>query len=246
MELLVNPTSYTNAIDLIDLGVHQLCVGDNHYCVRNNCHLTLDEIKTLTQHKKNTKILVLVNRFYFDPELDNLTTYLMELSKLDIDGFIFGDFAINQICYEQKIRIPLIYNPETLVTNYDQFPFYLENNIGEVALARELNANEIKEIGQKKNQMKLQVQVSGYAYVMHSRWKLVSNFQETQHIDKELAKTKLLIREISRKEPMIIYEDEHGAHVFTNYSLMLFDKLSELNENHIDTIRIDSFLHDEQ
>jgi collagenase-like PrtC family protease len=27
---------------------------------------------------------------------------------------------------------------------------------------------------------------------------------------------------------------------------MLFDKLSELNENHIDTIRIDSFLHDEQ
>jgi putative protease len=169
MELLVNPTSYTNAIDLIELGVHQLCVGDNHYCVRNNCHLTLKQIETLIKNKKQTKIMVLVNRFYFDPELDELTDYLISLNKLNVDGFIFSDFAINQICYEQKINVSLIYNPETLVTNYDQFPFYLENGIGEVTLARELNVDELKEIGQNKNKMKTQIQVGGFAYVMHSR-----------------------------------------------------------------------------
>jgi hypothetical protein len=45
---------------------------------------------------------------------------------------------------------------------------------------------------------------------------------------------------------MIIYEDEHGTHVLTNYSLMMFDKLQELKKDLIDTIRIDSFLQDEQ
>jgi putative protease len=246
MELLVNPTSYANAIDLIEMGTHQLCVGDNHYCVRNNCHLTLEQIEILIKNKKQTKILILVNRFYFDPELDELTNYLICLSKLEVDGLIFGDFAINQICLEQKIKIPLIYNPETLVTNYDQFSFYLENGINEVALVRELQVNELKEIGQNKNKMKIQVQVSGFAYVMHSRWKLISNFKTTQNIKDELVKTKLLIREISRKESMIAYEDKHGTHILTNYSLSLFDKLKELETNNIDTIRIDSFLHDDQ
>jgi collagenase-like PrtC family protease len=45
---------------------------------------------------------------------------------------------------------------------------------------------------------------------------------------------------------MIAYEDEHGTHILTNYSLSLFDDLEELNKNNIDTIRIDSFLHDDQ
>jgi collagenase-like PrtC family protease len=50
---------------------------------------------------------------------------------------------------------------------------------------------------------------------------------------------------VSRKEPSIIYEDEYGTYVFTNYDLSLFDKLDELKQMHIDTVRIDSFLHDE-
>jgi collagenase-like PrtC family protease len=61
-----------------------------------------------------------------------------------------------------------------------------------------------------------------------------------------LIKTKLLIREVSRKEPSIIYEDETGTHVLTNYSLSLLEHLPNLYEQGIDTIRIDSFLYDEE
>jgi collagenase-like PrtC family protease len=56
----------------------------------------------------------------------------------------------------------------------------------------------------------------------------------------------LLIREVSRKEPSIIYEDEVGTHVLTNYSLNLLEYLPNLYEQGIDTIRIDSFLYDEE
>jgi putative protease len=169
MELLVNPTSYSNALTLIELGVHQIYVGDNQFCVRNNCHVTLAQIKDLVSHKKNTKVLVLINSFFFEPDLPLLEKYLDSLKEVAIDGIIFSDFAVNQICYEKKLPFTLIYNPETLVTNYEQFPFYLANHIQEVALARELSFREIKEIANNKNQMKLQVQVAGYAYMMHSR-----------------------------------------------------------------------------
>jgi hypothetical protein len=59
----------------------------------------------------------------------------------------------------------------------------------------------------------------------------------------KLTNKKLLIQEELRDKPLIIYEDENGTHVFTFYNLSLIDKLEELNG--VDTIRIDSFLHDE-
>ncbi|GHU26840.1 hypothetical protein FACS1894152_2280 [Bacilli bacterium] len=169
MELLVNPASYSNALELISLGVHQICVGTKEFSLRNNCLLTIKQIEELIKNKKQTKILVLINRLYFDPELDALTEFILEISKLKIDGIIFSDFAVNQICFENNAHVNLIYNPETLVTNYGQFNFYLENNISEVALARELNVNQIKEIGVNKGDMKIQLQVSGHALMMHSR-----------------------------------------------------------------------------
>jgi putative protease len=169
MELLVNPASYSNALTLIKLGVHQIFLGDNQFCTRNNCHVTLKQLQALVQQKKNTKVLVLVNRFFFEPEIKALEDYLMALNKIAIDGIIFADFAVNQICYEKQLTLRLIYNPETLVTNYEQFPFYQANNIQEVALARELNHNEIRTIATHKRQMRTQVQAAGYAYMMHSR-----------------------------------------------------------------------------
>jgi putative protease len=169
MLLLINPSSYKNAIDLINLNVDSIFIGTKEYSCRNNCNLSIEQIRELTLNKKQAKIYILVNAFFFDQQLEALTNYLCQISKLNIDGIIFSDVAVNQICCEQKINIHLIYTPETLVTNYDQFPFYLDNHISEVSLARELNINEIKEIAKNKDKMKLQIQVGGYAYMMHSR-----------------------------------------------------------------------------
>ncbi|MDR0985881.1 MAG: U32 family peptidase [Mycoplasmataceae bacterium] len=246
MLLLINPSSYKNAIDLINLNVDSIFIGTKEYSCRNNCNLSIEQIRELTLNKKQAKIYILVNAFFFDQQLEALTNYLCQISKLNIDGIIFSDVAVNQICCEQKINIHLIYTPETLVTNYDQFPFYLDNHISEVSLARELNINEIKEIAKNKDKMKLQIQVGGYAYMMHSRWKLISNFKEVNKLNEGLTNQKLLIREVTRDKPCIIYEDIHGTHILTNYSLCLFDKLKELNDIGIDTIRIDSFLHNDE
>jgi collagenase-like PrtC family protease len=169
MELLVNPASYSNAVDLIKLNVHQISVGVKQFAHRNNCELNIEQIKSLTAIKNKTKILILVNKFFFEQDVSNLQTFLMQISQLNIDGIIFSDMAVAQLCFENNIMTKLIYNPDTLVCNWGQFPFYLQNNISEVSLARELNAKEIKEIVANKINMKIQLQVAGYALVMHSR-----------------------------------------------------------------------------
>jgi collagenase-like PrtC family protease len=169
VELLVNPTSYTNALKLIEMSVHQLYVGEKQFSTRNSCDFNLEQIKNLVENKKNTKILVLINKLFFEPEIEELEKYIIELSKFNIDGIIFADYAVNQIVYEQKLNIKLIYNPDTLVVNYGQFEFYKQNNISEVSLARELNAKQTLEIIKNKKDMYVQMQVCGYMFMMHSR-----------------------------------------------------------------------------
>ncbi|MDR2829384.1 MAG: U32 family peptidase, partial [Mycoplasmataceae bacterium] len=200
----------------------------------------------LVSNKKNTKIIVLVNKIFFDFDLIELEKYLVELTKLNIDGIVYADYAVNQILFEHNISIHQIYNPETLVVNYGQIPFYLDNGISEICLAREINGNNIKDIIENKKTMKIQVQVSGYSYMMWSRWNLLSNFKESQGIKDTLINRKLFLTEPKRQNKFIIIEDKDGTHTLTNYNLCLLDKLQELYDEGCDTIRIDSFLHDEE
>jgi putative protease len=117
MELLVNPASYSNAVDLVKLNVHQISIGVKQFAQRNNCELNIEQIKSLTTIKNKTKILILVNKFFFESEINDLQQFLIQIAKLNIDGIIFNDMAIPQICFEKNIKINLIYDPDTLVCN---------------------------------------------------------------------------------------------------------------------------------
>jgi collagenase-like PrtC family protease len=166
MKLLTNPCNFKNAIDLIKFGIDQISIGESKFSTRNSCDINLKQIEKLTKIKNKTQILVLVNKFFFDPQLPELEKYLVSLAKLNIDGIIFSDYAVNQILFEHKIKINQIYSPETLVVNYGQFDFYKQNKITEVALARELTKLNIQKILLNKKNIKVQLQVCGYAFMM--------------------------------------------------------------------------------
>jgi collagenase-like PrtC family protease len=169
MELLVNPVSYKNAIDLIKLNVDCIFVGTKETSVRNACNLSFSQIQSLVKNKNKTKIIILINKFFFDPELEEVEKYILKICSLKIDGIMYSDLCVNQILFEHKIKIKQIYNPEALNVNFGQIDFLKSNNIDEIALARELNKNNIIEILKNKKNMSIQIQVCGYAYMMTSR-----------------------------------------------------------------------------
>jgi collagenase-like PrtC family protease len=55
---------------------------------------------------------------------------------------------------------------------------------------------------------------------------------------------KLYIKELERKFPSIIIENDFGTSIYSAYDLTLIDKLDILEKNNIDYIFIDSYLHD--
>ncbi|MDE5841636.1 MAG: U32 family peptidase, partial [Malacoplasma sp.] len=228
--------------------VDYIVVGLKGFSCRINNFFSLEVIERVKKNLKYSKLCVFLNNLYSEKEIEKLENILEKLSELKIDLIMFSDFAIPQIIYEKNINLSLHYNPETLVTSYGQFDFYLENNIHKVNLATELTLSEMKRICDNKKQMYVSIKGFGLGFVMHSRWKMISTFLDYANVNKAKFNNTdyLLIKEDERVVPNIIFEDNMGTHMLTGYYICCLKQINEIKNMNIDALIIDSlFVHDD-
>ncbi|WEK82841.1 MAG: U32 family peptidase [Mycoplasma sp.] len=248
MKIIVSPANYkiighlvrkTN-VDIIQVGIKNF--SDKTTCLLNATQLKIVINLTKKHHKQ---IFVYLDAFYYEQDLSKLTKLLVWLNELKVDAIVFNDLAINQICYEQKLNLKLIYDPKALVTNYGQFNFYLKNNISGVVIANELKQYEVNELLANKKQIKIIKQVSGYVFMMQSRWDLVSLFLEQNKLEYHIKDQKLWIKEELRPFPSLIFENKYGTHIYTGYVLSNLHYLQHLFNQGLDYVYIDGLMHED-
>ncbi|MCV3754299.1 peptidase U32 family protein [Ureaplasma zalophigenitalium] len=247
MKLCVSPTSLKNAYDLINHQVDYLILGHKNFSIRQNFYLTNQELIALIKDRQQTKIIVAVNAFFYDNQLANLTEYLRFLKTLDIDCVMFSDYAVAEINLSEELALNLMYNSETTVTSSKQFPFFVENGIQSVFLAREMWLAEVRMICHD-NPLKVNtmIQINGLLFVMHSRWNLVSNFAayakqyENVSFDQDAF---LEIQEQLRRYPHILKQDESGTHMYSGYEICCVDILDKIQNTGVDLVWINNYLH---
>lgn len=247
MKIVASPANYNEAINLLQTNIDVLVLGHNDFCVRNQYHCDLQSLKKLCEEKGNSEIWVKVNAFFYEPQINDLEKYLEELNQLKVDRVIFNDYAVPQIIYEKNLNLKLHYDPNTLVTSYGQFEFYVQNNFSSVNLSNELFLPEVNTIlDNKPSQIEVSLQIHGYSLIMHSRWNLVTNFSDyIEDKDDEYTRNKILyIREEQRQYNNIIFEDKHGTHMFSGYELCLLKYLKNFYDKKLDYIVIDNILQD--
>lgn len=244
MKIWINPIGLKHAKELlINKNVDYVVVGmKNKLSARNTCLLSFAQIKAINC----PKLAVSLNNLYTDDQIPLLEKTLKQLKDINVRNIIFSDFAIKQICDEIHYQPHFVYNSETLTTNYNQLPFYLENNIKEVVLPRELHWNEIHEFSQYKHNMKLQVQAEGFGLMMHSKWNLLTNFKNQFKLNIDVQNKLFYLKEETRQLPNILIEDETGSHMFTGYNVSIFDYLDKMVEAKIDSIYFLSYLHNKE
>ena len=245
MKIIALCNQKENIKDLLQSKADIVAVGCKNFSDKTQTKLTKEEIKEVLSaaKKANKKLYVYLDAFIYDimiPELEELLVYLNEIQ---IDGVIFNDIGINQICFEKNLKLNLMYDPKALVTNYEQFPFYKKNNIDTVVLANELKDFEVFECCEHKKNMQLAKQVSGYVFIMESRWQLITEFLKKNKIDANLNDCKVYIKEKTREFPSIIYQNEFGTHICTGYVLSNLEYLEQLKQKGLDYIIIDGLLH---
>lgn len=251
MKIAVTCCNLELGINLAIKKIDNIIVGLRDFSCRFNNYFDFEEIEQLIESKQESKITVCINDIFFEESIPKLENAIKRLVALKVDCIMFHDFAVAQIVKENNFDIELHYNPETLVTSYGQFEFYLKNNIKNVSIASELTMSELKKIHENKQNMTTYIKAYGLGFVMHSRWPMVSNFREHISSETNIYSKKfnsieyLLIKEDLRVMPNILYEDKYGTHMLTGYYICGIKKINEFKTMNVDYLLIDAFfIHD--
>ncbi|XMB66146.1 U32 family peptidase [Mycoplasmatota bacterium zrk1] len=222
-------------VNQINLDVDGFFLG-TRFGVRNDM-FSLRDIEYIIKNT-NKNVYVNVDKIFNESELDEVKQFLIELKRLNIDGIYYSDMSVFTISEELDIIDKLIYNPGTLVTNYEDALFYLRLGVKRVCLAREITLADILKIMEYSTD--IEVIIHGNLNMFYSKRNLLTNFFE--FTNQEVRKKGHLVEEI-RSERYPITEDETGTHIFQGEILNSFKELMYFKNI---TVRIDGFLQDEK
>ena len=82
---------------------------------------TLDEIEEL--RCKDKKCFVVMNRMFFENDLDELAEMLSKIDKMNIDGILYYDDSLLELKIENNYKTNLYLNKNYMVTNSDTLNF---------------------------------------------------------------------------------------------------------------------------
>ncbi|MDD8049556.1 MAG: U32 family peptidase [Thomasclavelia sp.] len=240
MELLVNLNRKEYINDFISMNVKCFVVGTKYFSCRTSLALEYKELDELCQ--KDINIYVLVNTFIHEDDLNDLKKHLNHLNQTKIKGIIFQDFSIMTFAKELNIDKELIYNPETLNTNYQTLNVLKDKGVNGAFIAREISLDEKNDIALNTD-LKTIVQVHGCEFMSYSRRPLLRNYSSYNNVSLNPSiESNITIRPFKSDFKCHIYEDCYGTHILTSKQLCSLDIMS-LFKN-VDYLYIESLFID--
>ena len=243
MELVLSLNSKKFIYDYLDIGVKYFVVGTKYFSCRQALSLDYNEIKELKKVLGNAKLWVLVNALIEEHDLDLLERHLAKLDELGVDGILFQDYGVLEICSEEGYNFEMIYHPDTLNTNQATLNYLHTQGINGAFLAREIPLDE-KVVIAKNTDLKTMIQVHGVEYMAYSKRKLLTNYfaEIDQEYDPSMA-SDLVIQASGVDYGCHIYEDQYGCHILSQKQMCGLDIMSSFGN--FDYLYIESLYIDE-
>ena len=200
-------------------------------------------IDTIFQAKK--EVFVLFNKLFTDFEIEVVKSYVKSLPVEKITGFIGADLGLLYMFKELGLESKFVYNPETLLTNDEDFNDLATYHIKGAYVSREITLNDVLEIGSLK---KYQLFMFGHGHMamFYSKRPLLTSFNSYQKKDDNLSFNETLrLKEKKRvNEEYPVYQDYAGTHVFRGHIFHTYPYINELSKV-VDYLVIDTFLKDD-
>ena len=195
-------------------------------------------------HSHSKKIYITVNIFTRNSDIELLPEYLTFLQKIDVDALIISDPAIFNLAKEHAPGIPIHISTQANVTSWKAAEFWYSLGAKRIILARELSISEISGIKRKNPLLEIEMFVHGAMCMSYSGRCLLSSFLNDRSANKgnctQPCRWKYhLVEETRKGEFFPVEEDEHGTYIMNSKDLCLFDRLQEINDAGVDSIKIE-------
>ncbi len=200
------------------------------------------EEAVLFAHGLGKKVFVTVNIYARNHDLEELPPYLEFLKGIGVDAVIVSDPGVFTLAKEAGLITHI--STQANVTSWRTAKFWHDMGASRIILARELTLNEIREIKQKLPKLELEMFVHGAMCIAWSGRCLISAFLNDRSANQGLCtqpcRWEYQLQEKSRPgETFTVTEDERGTYFFNSRDLNLIDRIPELIEAGLDSVKIE-------
>ena len=247
-ELLAPAGSFEKMVAAIHYGADAVYCGGKKFSLRAHAsNFSEKELGGAVQyaHEKNVKLYVTVNIFAHQQDLQGLGKHLQHLQDIGVDGIIISDPGILTMAKEAIPDVPIHLSTQANVTNPGNARFWEAQGVRRLNLARELSLAEIAEIRKGLAPgTKLEIFVHGALCISYSGRCLLSYYFTGRDANRgECAhpcRYKYALQEEKRPGQYFpVEEDEHGTYIFNSKDLCLLNKLPQLINIGVDSLKIE-------
>lgn len=245
MELILNLHQY-NYQDFLNCNANILTIALESFSSGYTKTYTLNELEEIIKviHNNNKKIYLSINQIVNEKKIYEFKKIIVDLAKLNVDGYVVSDYGIVQILKENNLLDKIIFNPVTNITN--KYSAKICNNMGinHVCLANELNLKDILEVSKYTNG-NIEILAHGYHQICNSKRPLLTNF--FKHFKIENNSPYYFIKEESRDYAYPIMEFNDEVLIYIDKQRCILPYLKEILATKIKYLRIDTiFLSKEE
>ena len=216
-------------------------VGLKGFSTRETSFFTVDELRKLSEILgKHNKELYLSFKPFLHHQGEDLFKLIKDL-KINITGLIIGDIGYYYLL--KDLEIPIIYQPETLITNTFDMNIFFEVGLKGVFLSKEINLTDINEMSSNKKGIVF-MNAHKHLNMFYSKRHLLKSYLKEIKQEYHYQNKNLFLKEEKREEKMPIVEDEFGTHVYRSNVSSIIDHLANLKN--IDYLLVDSMFYDDR
>ncbi|MDO4753985.1 MAG: U32 family peptidase [Bacillota bacterium] len=228
-------------------GADAVYIGGEFFGLRQAAkNFTREEMKEgiAFAHERGAKVYLTMNIVPHEGDIQALPSYLEEIKDLEIDAFIVSDpgtmLQIKQSIPHAEIHL----STQANTTNSASAEFWKRMGVERIVLARELGIQEIKDICQAVPEMEFEVFIHGAMCISHSGRCLLSNYLTGRDSNRgdcaQPCRWNYALVEKNRPgEEFPIEEDEHGTYIMNSKDLCLIEKIPELIESGVCSLKIE-------
>lgn len=249
IKLVATAESVEQAKALVDRGIDILYIGNDDFGLRLPASFSYEELEEITTyaHKHHKQVRVAVNALMHNEHIKKVVPYLEFLASIHVDEITVGDPGVVRILKTKPIKLPFIYDAQTMVTSANQVNFWVRRGATGAILARELTYEELKAI-QPQVAVPVEILVYGATCILQSKRALLENYFNYTNSEQSSAKEDtLFLSEIKKAETHYsIYEDVNGTHIFATEDMNLLPQLEKLIQSGLTQWKLDGLFTKEE
>ncbi len=246
MKLIGSISSFEQFNQLIDK-LDGIVIGNSNYATYLSFSFSTKDLVELIKRSISLKkeVFLKLDIMPTNKEIKEIIEFVKNLSNFEIN-YLVQDIGLFQELKEIGIK-NIIYIASTMITNYEDLLFYLNNGFKACMPSLEIPFEDIIMMNEK-SQKGLFFKVFGYHTMMHSKRRLISTYQKFINSNVKVDNEKTFLIEETRNSKYPIIENNCGTLIFREYPVNYLEKINNLKKfeySFLDDIFIDKDIYEE-